>query len=73
MNNFITIFIITDTESKPQYPLTSSTPLPATFSYAVTSSLSDTTISPTPIVTKGIWAKQKKELVYVFVRFMFGT
>ena len=60
MNNFVTIFIITDTESKPQYPLTSSTSLPATFSYAVTSSLSDTTIPPTPIVTKGIWAKQIK-------------
>lgn len=54
INDFITIFIITDTESKAQYPLTSSTTLLATFSYAVTSSSSDTTISPTPIVTKGI-------------------
>ena len=54
MNNFITTFIVTDGEFKTQYPFTSSTPIPATFNSAVTSSLSDTTTSPTPIVTKGI-------------------
>ena len=42
-----------DTEFKNPYFVTSSTPLPANFSSAVTSSFSSTIISPTLIVTQG--------------------
>ena len=42
-----------DTEFKTLYSLTSSTPLLASFSSVVTSSLSSTIVITTPIITQG--------------------
>ena len=46
------------------YILTSSTRFTASFSYALTSSLDGTTVTPTPIVTQGKLAIQINENLY---------
>ena len=50
-----------------QYPSTNSTHLPASFSYAVTSSLSSTIATPTPIVTQSKWAININEMACIYI------
>ena len=61
--NFIKIFF-KDTAMGSLYILTSSTRFTASFSYALTSSLDGTTVTPTPIVTQGKLAIQINENLY---------